>query len=138
VRVDAVAAEVTAHLVALPLDYRDTIDAIAALLTGDPRNAEHVRAVVTAIVATALGDPFREVHANGWRPVIPGWVRPPLVGATVRQLANAGLLVTTGRFVRSTDTHGRNGNKLHPIYALNLTALLPTEPDAIQASARGA
>ena len=74
---DAVAAEVTAHLVALPLDYRDTIDSIAALLTGDPRNAGHLRAVVTAIVATALADPFREVNANQWRSVLPGWLRSP-------------------------------------------------------------
>ena len=138
VQVDEVAEEVTALLVALPLDYRDTIDAIAALLTGDPRNEDHVRAVVTAIVATALADPFREVNANQWRPALPGWVRPPMVGATVRQLVNAGLLVTTDRHVRSTDRHGRNGNKLHPIYALNLAALLPTEPVDADASARGA
>ena len=140
VRVDAVADEVTALLVALPLDYRDTIDAIAALLTGEPRNHDHVRAVVTAVVAAALGDPFREVNANQWRPALPTWVRPPMVGATVKQLANAGLLVTTGRYVRSTDTRGSNTNKFCPIYALNLAALVPAEPDAaaVSAASRGA
>ncbi|MFC0434544.1 hypothetical protein [Kutzneria buriramensis] len=110
------------------------------MLTGDPRNEDHVRAVVTGIVTTALGDPFREVNANQWRTRLPGWVRPPMVGATVRQLVNAGLLVTTDRHVRSTDTHGRNGNKFCPIYALNLAALVPNEPDAADPSAasRGA
>jgi hypothetical protein len=140
VRVDAVADEVTAHLIALPLDYRDTIDSITALLTAEPRNAGNVRAVVTAIVATALGDPFREISANQWRPALPTWVRPPMIGATVRQLVNAGLLVTTGRYVRSTDTRGGNTNKFCPIYTLNLAALVPTEPDAVDTSAasRGA
>lgn len=138
VEVRDVADEVTEHLVTLPLDYRDNIDSITALLTTEPRNAGNVRAVVTAIVATALSDPFREINANQWRPALPTWVRPPMVGATVRQLVNAGLLVTTGRYVRSTDFRGGNTNKFCPIYALNLTALLPTEPDAATASARGA
>lgn len=138
VTVRDVADEVAEHLVTLPLDYGAAIDSVTALMIGDPRNEAHVHAVVTAIVATAVADPFREVNANQWRPAIPGWVRPPMVGVTVRQLVTAGLLVTTGRYVRSTDTKGGNGNKLHPIYALNLAALVPTEPDAAAVSARGA
>ena len=133
-----VADEITARLVALPLDYGAAIDSVTALLVGDPRNEPHVHAVVTAIVATALTDPFREVNANQWRPAIPGWVRPPMVGVTVRQLAKAGLLVKAGRYVKSTDVRGGNSNKFCPIYALNLAALLPTEPDAAEVSARGA
>jgi hypothetical protein len=136
--VDAVAKEVTARLVALPLDYRDTIDSIAALLAAEPRNEPHLRAVVAAILTAAMADPFREVNANQWRSAIPGWVRPPMVGVTVRQLAHARLLVTTGRYVRSTDTKGGNANKFCPIYALNLAALLDAEPVDAAAAARGA
>jgi len=128
---------VTALLVGLPLDFRDTVDSIAALMAGEPRNQPHMRAVVVAILAAALADPFREANANQWRSSIPRWVRPQMIGVTVRQLVNAGLLVMTERLVRSTDRKGGNANKFCPIYALNLAALLPTEPDAADA-ARGA
>ncbi|MFD8494236.1 hypothetical protein [Amycolatopsis sp. NPDC059657] len=102
---------------------RETAAAIAALLTIEPRNTEHVLEIITAIVGDALADPFRETTANRWRPLLPGWVRRPLIGATVNRLRAAGLLVTTGRYARCTDTAGRNGGKLQPIYALDLEAL---------------
>ncbi|MCS7484682.1 hypothetical protein ACFFQW_49175 [Umezawaea endophytica] len=112
--------EITRHLIGLPLDYGVTVDYIAALLASDPRNSTHVAAVVRVIVHDALADPFRETSANRWRGLLPAWVRPPMVGATVRRLLAAGILVGTDRYVRSTDTRGRNGGKLMPVYALNL------------------
>ncbi|WET76875.1 hypothetical protein P3102_22490 [Amycolatopsis sp. QT-25] len=105
----------------------ETVNAISALLLVEPRNQSAVLAVVSAIVGDAMADPFRETTANRWRGLLPSWIAPPLIGATVNRLRAAGLLVATGRYVRSTDTAGRNGNKLQPVYALDLAAL-PREP----------
>lgn len=101
----------------------ETVHAISALLLVEPRNRSAVLAVVSAIVGDAMADPFRETTANRWRALLPSWIAPPLIGATVNRLRAAGLLVATGRYVRSTDTAGRNGNKLQPVYALDLAAL---------------
>jgi hypothetical protein len=117
-------AEIARHLVGLPLDYGGTVDRIAALLAVEPRNAEHLAAVVRVVVQDAMADPFRETNANRWRVELPAWVRPPMVGATVRRLLSVGLLVTTGRYVRSTDARGGNGGKLMPVYSLNLAVLI--------------
>lgn len=133
--VPGLASEIAARLVGLPLDYADTVSQVAALLVGDPRNRPHVLAVVQVIVHDALGDPFRETHANRWRPRLPSWLRPPMVGATVRSLRHAGVLVSTGRYVRSTDARGGNGNKLQPVYAVNLGVLLTHEPDGVSGTA---
>ena len=112
----------------------DTVNAISALLLIEPRNLASVLAIVAAIVGDAKADPFRETTANRWRALLPAWVAPPLIGATVNRLRAAGLLVATGRYVRSTDTAGRNGNKLQPIYALDLAAL-PRDASREQGSA---
>lgn len=117
-------AEIARYLVGLPLDYGGTVERIAALLATEPRNAEHVDAVVRAIVQDAMADPFRETNANRWRGELPAWVRPPMVGATVRRLLSVGLLGVTGRYVRSTDARGGNGGKLMPVYSLNLAVLI--------------
>ncbi|WP_158885037.1 hypothetical protein [Amycolatopsis anabasis] len=108
-------------------DSGETAATVAALLTADPLHEAQVLAIVNVILRDALTDPFRETTANRWRPLLPPWVQPQLIGATVNRLRAAGLLVTTGRYVRSTDTAGRNGGKLQPIYALD-TAALPN-PD---------
>ena len=101
----------------------ETVNAIAALLLIEPRNKAAVLAIITAVVGDAMADPFRETTANRWRAMLPSWISPPLMGATVNRLRAAGLLVETGRYARSTDTAGRNGNKLQPVYALDLAAL---------------
>lgn len=101
----------------------ETANTVAALLTIEPRNEAQVLAIVTVVVRDALSDPLRETTANRWRALLPTWVRPPLVGATVNRLRAAGLLVSTGRYVRSTDTGGRNVGKLQPVYALDLEVL---------------
>lgn len=116
------AVELAADLVPLPLEYPDVVSDIAALIAGDPRNHEHVQAVVAAIVDDALGDPFRETTANRWRTALPPWLRPAVIGATVRRLIEADVLVATGRYARNTDVAGRNRGKLQPIYALNVHA----------------
>lgn len=125
-------SEIARHLVGLPLDYGGTVDRIAALLDAEERNVEHLAAVVRVVVQDAMGDPFRETNANRWREHLPSWLRPPMVGATVRRLLAAGLLVGTGRYVRSTDARGGNGNKMMPVYSLNLAVLIEhqaAEPD---------
>lgn len=99
----------------------DPVADVAALLVLDPRNTDHVTAVATVIVRDALGDPFRETTANRWRPLLPSWVRRPVVGATVQRMVAAGLLVPTGRYVRSTDRAGKNRGKPQPIYSLDLS-----------------
>lgn len=116
------AAEIAQHLIGLPLDYGSTIEQIAALLAAEPRNRANVLAVTAVIVNDALSDPFRETTANRWRSRIPAWVAPPMVGVTVRRMLSLDVLVPTGRYVRSTDSKGRNGGKLMPTYALNLAA----------------
>ncbi|SES49131.1 hypothetical protein [Actinokineospora terrae] len=128
--VDA-AVELAATLRPLPLEYPDTVTHIAALLAGDPRNRDQVRAVVEIVIGDALADPFWETTANRWRSSLPHWVRPPWVGATVRRLAAAGVLVATGRYARSTDAKGGNGGKLQPIYALNLDPVRRPDPASV-------
>lgn len=106
-----------------PVSDAETVNTVAALLTAEPRNEAQVLAIVTVIVRDALADPFRETTANRWRALLPAWVRPNLIGATVNRLRVAGLLVPTGRYVRSTDAAGRNVGKLQPVYALDAEAL---------------
>ncbi|WP_206793968.1 hypothetical protein [Amycolatopsis sp. MtRt-6] len=101
----------------------ETAATVAALLTAEPRNEAQVLTIVTVIVRDALADPLRETFANRWRPLLPRWIQPQLIGATVNRLRAAGLLVTTGRYVRSTDSAGRNGGKLQPVYAFDAAAL---------------
>lgn len=115
-------AEIAEHLIGLPLDYGTTIEQIAALLAAEPRNRASVCAVTTVIVNDALTDPFRETTSNRWRSTIPAWVAPPIVGVTVRRMLSLDVLVRTGRYVRSTDSKGKNSGKLMPIYVLNLAA----------------
>ncbi|MDT8910915.1 hypothetical protein [Amycolatopsis sp. PS_44_ISF1] len=101
----------------------ETAATVAALLVAEPRNEAQVLAIVTVIVRDALADPFRETTANRWRTLLPAWVQPQLVGSTVNRLRAAGLLVSTGRYVRSTDSAGRNIGKLQPVYAFDAAAL---------------
>ncbi|MDX8056677.1 hypothetical protein SK571_45545 [Lentzea sp. BCCO 10_0798] len=126
------AAEVAEHLIGLPLDYGTTVEQIAALLVAEPRNSRAVCAVAAVVVNDALADPFRETTSNRWRTSIPSWVAPQMIGVTVRRMLTLDVLVHTGRYVRSTDKHGRNTGKLMAIYALNLAApaLLHRRDDA--------
>ncbi|GAA4527524.1 hypothetical protein [Amycolatopsis samaneae] len=106
-----------------PAGADETAATIAALLTSEPRNESEVLTILAVIIGDALADPFRETTANRWRPLLPAWVQPQLIGATVTRLRAAGLLVTTGRYARCTDTRGRNGGKPQPIYCLDVAAL---------------
>lgn len=99
----------------------DPVAGVAALLVTDPRNTDHVTAVATVIVHDALGDPNRETTANRWRVLLPSWVRPQVVGATVQRMVATGVLSSTGRYVRSTDRAGRNRGKPQPVYVLTLS-----------------
>jgi hypothetical protein len=116
-------AEITRVAIASTPPGGDPVAGVAALLLIDPRNTDHVTAVATVIVRDALGDSFRETTANRWRALLPYWVRPPVVGATVQRMIAAGFLVPTGRYVRSTDRVGKNRGKPQPVYRLDV----PTE-----------
>ncbi|WP_410648183.1 hypothetical protein [Amycolatopsis sp. cmx-4-54] len=104
-------------------DDGETAATVAALLTAEPRNEAQVLVITTVIVRDALADPFRETTANRWRALLPAWVQPQLIGSTVNRLVASGLLVPTGRYVRSTDSPGRNLGKLQPVYAFDAEAL---------------
>ncbi|MEO6082545.1 MAG: hypothetical protein ABIQ18_05495 [Umezawaea sp.] len=113
----------------------DVVAAVCSLIAGDPRNHEHVRAVVSAILRDASEDPFWRTTANGWRPHLPAWLRPATVGATVQRLIAAGLLRPTGRYVRCTDTASGNRGKPQPVYEIDVTALDSAERAAEQPQA---
>lgn len=121
-----VVADVARRAAAVPPAAGDEFASLLALLVLDPRNSDHVRAVVSVIVLDAVGDSWRETTANRWRPVLPTWIKPAVVGATVQRLRAAGLLVPTGKYVKCTDRSAGNGGKPQPVYRLNLAAL--TEP----------
>jgi len=118
-------AEIARRAIATTPADGDPVAGVAALLVLDPRNIDHVTAVATVIVHDALGDPFRETTANRWRALLPAWVRPQVVGATVQRMLAAGLLAPTGRYVRSTDRAGKNGGKPQPVYRLDLPSDVP-------------
>lgn len=118
-----VVAEITHRAIAATPAGDDLVAGVAALQVLDPRNTDHVTAVATVIVRDALGDPLRETTANRWRGLLPSWVRPQIVGATVQRMVAAGLLVATGRYVHCTDRAAKNRGKPQPIYTL----VLPTE-----------
>ncbi len=113
--------EIARRAISLTPAQGDPVAAVAALLVLDPRNVDHVEAVITVIVCDALGDPWRETTANRWRSLLPTWIRPQVIGAVVQRMRSAGLLVSTGRWVRSTDRAGGNGGKPQPVYVLIVT-----------------
>ncbi|MGH3760278.1 hypothetical protein [Actinophytocola sp.] len=123
------AADVARRVAAVAPTEGDPVSSLLALLVLDPRNTGHVRVVAAVIVADAMGDGWRETTANRWRPLVPTWVRPSVVGATVQRMIGAGLLVPTGRYVRCTDRASRNRGKLQPVYRLNLATLAADQPD---------
>lgn len=118
-----VVADVARRAPAVPPVPGDELASLLALLVLDPRNTDHVRAVVSVIVLDAMGNSWRETTANRWRPVLPTWIKPATIGATVQRLRAAGLLVPTGKYAKCTDRSAGNGGKLQPVYRLNLAAL---------------
>lgn len=96
--------------------------AVCALLVLDPLHHRDVVAVVGAILAAGQQHPDAEVTANTWRAHVPGWVAPPVIGATVKRLVAHGILRPTGRWVPAEHTTtGRNGGKPQPVYTLDLS-----------------
>ncbi|GLY51322.1 hypothetical protein [Lentzea sp. NBRC 102530] len=101
----------------------DAVAAVCSLLVIDPSNRKHVEAVVSAVLHDAGTDPLWRTTANGWRPLLPDWVRPGVVGATVQRLIAVKLLRHTGVYVRCTDVEARNGGKPQPVYEVDPAAL---------------
>lgn len=91
-------------------DQTDLLDLIAS----DRIHASDREAVAWAIGASIRPD--GTVSANDWRPRIPSWVYPRVVGATVHALIADGTLTPTGDWVASNDTKGRNGGKPMRVY----------------------
>lgn len=98
--------------------YADGVDpatqALLDLIHGDPIHDRDREAVVNAI-RTAVRDDGT-VCGNDWRRLIPQWVYPRVVGATVNALARAGVLRATGEWVASDDLAGRNSGKPVRVY----------------------
>lgn len=115
----------------------DVVAAVCSLMVIDPRNREHVEAVVSAILRDAATDPLWRTTANGWRPLLPSWVRPGVVGSTVHRLTAVKLLKPTGQYVRCSDTEARNGGKPQPVYEVDVTALAAAEDAATEHAAAG-
>jgi hypothetical protein len=101
----------------------DIIDAIAAvtekaaileLINADPKHARARDAIVEAIRAAIRPD--GTVCSNHWRPHIPDWVNPRVVGATVAAPAARGVLIPTGEWDISNDRRGRNTGRPVRVY----------------------
>lgn len=90
-------------------------DAVLALISGDPLHARDRQAVVDAIAASVRPD--GTVCSNDWRGLIPTWVYPRVIGATVNALTKARVLTPTGQWVISDDVHGRNAGRPARVYA---------------------
>ncbi|MCP3801837.1 hypothetical protein NLX83_21460 [Allokutzneria sp. A3M-2-11 16] len=101
-----------------PVDRGDVVSEVCALLVLDPMHARDTEAVVSAILAAALRQPHHLVTANTWRAHLPTWVAPQMVGATVKRLVDAKVLLPTGRWVRCSDAAARNVGKPQPVYRL--------------------
>ena len=89
-------------------------ESLLALMDGDPIHARDREAVIDAIRAAVRPD--GTVCGNDWRGLIPRWVYPRVVGATVNALGRHGVLQATGEWVISDDTSGRNTGKPVRVY----------------------
>ena len=94
--------------------------AILALINGDPCHDRDREAIVDAIRAAVRPD--GTLSGNDWRPLIPSWCFPNVVGATVNAMAKAGVLIPTGDWDISTDTAGRNSGRPCRRYRFNASA----------------
>lgn len=98
--------------------YADGVDpdtaALLDLMDGDPIHARDREAVIDAIRAAVRSD--GTVCGNDWRGLIPAWVYPRVVGATVHALARRGILQATGDWAISDDTVGKNSGKPVRVY----------------------
>ena len=94
--------------------------AILALMNGDPCHDRDREAIIDAIRASV--DSNGTTTANRWRPLIPTWCFPNVVGATVNALTKAHVLEWTGQWEISDDIHGRNSGRPMRVYRLNASA----------------
>jgi hypothetical protein len=88
--------------------------AILDCIAGDPLHTRDREAVITAIRASV--DAGGYTSSNHWRPLIPTWVYPKVVGATVNALRKLGRLQATDEWLISDDVKGRNVGKPTRIY----------------------
>jgi hypothetical protein len=98
--------------------YADGVDpdtaALLDLMDGDPIHARDREAVIDAIRAAVRPD--GTVCGNDWRGLVPQWVYPRVIGATVHALARRGILQATGDWAISDDTVGKNSGKPVRVY----------------------
>ena len=98
--------------------YADGVDpntaALLDLMDGDPIHARDREAVIDAIRAAVRPD--GTVCGNDWRGLIPQWVYPRVIGATVHALGRHGVLQATGDWAISDDTAGKNAGKPVRVY----------------------
>ncbi|MEV6609917.1 hypothetical protein [Kutzneria sp. NPDC051319] len=124
VRVVARRAEARKPLPASKTDPPNkAVDAVCALLVGDPSNRDSLEAVVSAVLRSAADDVFWRTTANTMRPYIPKSTNPAVVGATVKSLIGLGLLSDTGRYVECDDRTAGNHGKPQRVYEMNADLL---------------
>lgn len=95
------------------------MQSLLALIAGDPCHQRDREAIVEAIRDSVRPD--GTVSANDYRPNIPPYVYPALIGATVNALIHAGALQPTTTYEASLDTKSRNGNKFCRLYRWTAT-----------------
>lgn len=69
-----------------------------------------------------VASPDGTVSQNKVRPLIRGRVNPKHIGQLYRRARSAGLLIDTGEREPSTDSRGRNADKLARLYKLRSAA----------------
>ena len=98
--------------------YADGVDpdtaALLDLMDGDPIHARDREAVIDAIRAAVRPD--GTVCSNDWRGLIPQWVYPRVIGATVHALGRRRILQATGDWRISDDTAGKNAGRPVRVY----------------------
>jgi hypothetical protein len=88
---------------------------ILECIAGDRIHQRDREAIITAIRASVR--PNGTVSSNDWRPLIPTWVYPKVVGATVSALKKAGnLRHEENEWVISDDVKGRNSGRPTRLY----------------------
>lgn len=88
--------------------------ALLDLISGDPCHARDREAIIDAIRASVRHDGTTD--GNAWRPLIPAFVYPRVVGATVHALVTRGVMAPTGEWRTSDDVAGRNSGRPVRVY----------------------
>lgn len=109
-------------------DTLDFTDTVLAAIHADWRpsqveSREAIRRAVMQVAAEHRG----EVHVSWVRPLLPSWVNPAQIGASLRIWSMAGFLVATGRYLPNGDPSPDARNASKPAPVKRLTQPIPRE-----------